>query len=120
MDRTPGRGGAGLDDRSRAPHGCPHRTSEALEALILAARREYGWGAKKLLRVLGRAIRTACGRRAAPSTLSSSGTGCCTRTGAEEVGPSGSRRLSTQRPNQVWPADFKGQFIRATASTATR
>ena len=33
-------GGAGLDDRNRAPHRCPHRTSDALEALIIAARRE--------------------------------------------------------------------------------
>ena len=45
-------GGANLADRSRAPQQCPHRTSEALEALIIAARLEYGWGAKKLLRVL--------------------------------------------------------------------
>ena len=37
-------GGAGLDDRSRAPQRCPHRTSEALEALIIAARREYRLG----------------------------------------------------------------------------
>ena len=36
-------GGAGLDDRSRAPQRCPHRTSDALEALIIAARLEYGW-----------------------------------------------------------------------------
>ena len=45
-------GRAGLIDRSRAPQRCPHRTSAALEELIIAARREYGWGAKKLLRVL--------------------------------------------------------------------
>src|SRR5512145_1846531 len=45
-------GDAGLTNRSRAPHQCPHRTGGDLEALILAARREYGWGAKKLLQVL--------------------------------------------------------------------
>jgi transposase len=45
-------GGAGLADRSRTPQRCPHRTSEAMEVLIIAARLEYGWGAKKLLRVL--------------------------------------------------------------------
>ena len=45
-------GRTGLDDRRRVRQHCPHRTSDALEALILAARREYGWGAKKLLRVL--------------------------------------------------------------------
>ena len=32
-------GGAALVDRSRAPQQCPHRTSAALEALIIAARR---------------------------------------------------------------------------------
>src|SRR5712692_7380904 len=41
-----------LTDRSRRPQRCPHRTSAAQEELIIAARLEYGWGAKKLLRVL--------------------------------------------------------------------
>src|SRR5207245_6969685 len=45
-------GRAGLADRSCAPHQCPHRTSDATEALIVEARTQYGWGAKKLLRIL--------------------------------------------------------------------
>ena len=45
-------GGAGFADRSHAPHQCPHRTSADVEALIVAARQEYGWGAKKLRQVL--------------------------------------------------------------------
>ena len=45
-------GDAGLTDRSRTPQQCPHRTSAAEEEAIIAARLEYGWGAKKLLRVL--------------------------------------------------------------------
>jgi transposase-like protein len=45
-------GRAGLADRSRAPHQCPHRTSDTTETLIIEAREEYGWGAKKLLRIL--------------------------------------------------------------------
>ena len=45
-------GGPALTDRSRAPQRCPHRTSDALEEFIIAARLEYGRGAKKLLRVL--------------------------------------------------------------------
>ena len=105
-------GGAGLADRSRAPQRCPHRTSDAQEALIIAARLEYGWGAKKLLRVLrtrhpSRAVAGAQYR----STRSSSGTGCCTSTGAGRSGRIPARLpIATQRPNQVWPADFKGQF----------
>ena len=45
-------GRAGVVDRSRAPHTCPHRTSDLTEALIVEARQEYGWGAKQLLRFL--------------------------------------------------------------------
>ena len=41
-----------LADRSRAPHACPHRTAAELEAQIVAVRREFGWGARKLLGVL--------------------------------------------------------------------
>jgi transposase len=47
-------GAAALTDRSHAPHHCPDRTAGALEARILALRREYGWGAKKLRVVLQR------------------------------------------------------------------
>src|SRR5262245_46728825 len=35
-------GTPGLTERSRAPHGCPHRTAATIEALILAARADYG------------------------------------------------------------------------------
>src|SRR3954464_15996198 len=45
-------GRAGLVDRSHAVHGCPHRTSEAVEQLILAERGRCGWGSKKILRRL--------------------------------------------------------------------
>ena len=54
IDRYRGAGEAGLAERSRAPHACPHRTSASIETLILAVRKQYGWGAKKLLQVLVR------------------------------------------------------------------
>ena len=41
-------GVAGLEARSSAPHTCPHETSPTIAAQIVAARRRYGWGAKKL------------------------------------------------------------------------
>jgi len=104
-------GDAGLADRSRAPHACPHRTSPALEALIVAARQEMGWGAKKLRQVL----RTRHPRRAWPAQ--STFNEILDRRALLQknrrrhpwshpgVGP-----LHTDGPNQVWPADFKGQF----------
>lgn len=42
-------GEAGLQDRSRAPHSCPHRMSEEVEAAILTLKEAYPrWGARKL------------------------------------------------------------------------
>jgi putative transposase len=51
-DRFVESGRAGLEDRSHAPHSCPHRTPEAIEELIVATRLKWGWGSKKILRRL--------------------------------------------------------------------
>lgn len=105
-------GGEGaLTDRSRAPHHSPHRTAADLEMLVLAARQQYGWGAKKLLQVL----RTRHPDRAWParSTLNA----LLERHGLlrkhrrqRRWAHPGAAALHTEAPNQVWPADFKGQF----------
>ena len=48
-DRYLKEGSAGLRDRSRRPHTCPHQTSAANEAVVLAQRRQApGCGAKRL------------------------------------------------------------------------
>jgi putative transposase len=104
-------GDAGLANRSRAPHACPHRTRGDLEALIVAARQEYGWGAKKLLQVL----RTRHPDRAWParSTLNAILERYAllhkNRRRRKWTHP-GATPIQTDAPNQVWPADFKGQF----------
>lgn len=41
-------GRAGLVDRPPIAASCPHKTAAAIEARIVAARRRYGWGPKKL------------------------------------------------------------------------
>jgi transposase InsO family protein len=103
--------GAGLVDQRRAPHQCPHRTSADLEALIVAARHEYGWGAKKLRHVL----RTRYpGRRwPARSTFNEildRHTLLHKNRRRRKWTHPGATPLQIERPNQVWPADFKGQF----------
>jgi len=46
-------GRAGLVDRDRKPHQCPHRTPTGIAELLIAAREQHpSWGARKLLRVL--------------------------------------------------------------------
>jgi len=104
-------GGAGLDDRNRAPHRCPHRTSDALEALIIAARRDYGWGAKKLLGVLRTRHpgRVWPARSTVNAVLERHMLLHKNRRRRKWDHP-GAAPIATQRPNQVWPADFKGQF----------
>jgi transposase InsO family protein len=105
-------GGAdALGDRSHAPHACPHRTEARLEALLLAARREYGWGAKKLVVVLRRRYPHEVwpARSTVNDLLARHHLLRRQRRRQRWVHP-GAPPLATQRPNQVWPADFKGQF----------
>ena len=46
-------GRAGLSDRSRAPHQCPHRITDHVAQLICLARRQHpSWGPEKLLQWL--------------------------------------------------------------------
>ena len=104
-------GRAGLADRSRAPHLCPHRTSDATEALIVEARQEYGWGPRSSCGSSAIGIRRGPGRHAVPSTTSSSATNCSERIRRRRTWTHpGATPVQTDHPNQVWPADFKGQF----------
>lgn len=51
-DRYRENGRDGLEDRSHAPHTCPHRVEVEIEALIVAERQRWGFGSKKILRRL--------------------------------------------------------------------
>ena len=43
-------GAAGLENRSRAPHRCEHRMSDAVREALLAVRHRHpSWGPRKLL-----------------------------------------------------------------------
>jgi len=104
-------GDAALRDRSRAPQTHPHRIDAEVAALVVAARRQYGWGARKLLRVL----QTQQPERAWP--VRSTVNALLAREGLLRRRPRhvswahpGAARLQTTRPNEVWPADFKGHF----------
>jgi putative transposase len=104
-------GRASLVDRSRAPHTCPHRTSDITEALIVEARQEYGWGAKKLIRILRNQHPTQPwpARSTVNDVLDRYKLLRKNRRRRTWTHP-GATPVQTDRPNQVWPADFKGQF----------
>ncbi len=111
VKRVEAEGEAGLADRSRAPRACPHQTPPRIEQQILEARAKYGWGAKKLLQVLrAREPRMDWPARSTVNAiLDRHGKLHKRRTRRRWTHP-GAAPLVTERPNQVWPVDFKGQF----------
>ena len=105
-------GRAGLRDRSRAPHHCPHRIEPAIAELILAARRKHpDWGPGKLLDWLAPrhpelewpAVSTA------GDLLKREGLIKRRRPRYRPEHP-GVVPPVTQAPNDLWTADFKGHF----------
>lgn len=100
-----------LADRRRTPRHCPHRTAASLETLIVAARRQYGWGAKKLRYVLvARHPELAWPARSTFNEILDRH-GLLQKQRRRSTWPHpGTVALQTERPNQVWPADFKGEF----------
>ena len=112
LERYDAEGTWGLVDRSRRPHHSPQATDPAvIERLVRLRRRHPHWGAKKLLVVAARQGPTAgwpC-----PSTVSAhlKARGLITprrRRRPPVVVPS-TRGVIT-RANEVWTADFKGEF----------
>lgn len=111
LRRVEAKGQAGLRDRSRAPHSCPHQTPADVERRILALRAKYGWGAKKLLQALEKRhpwIELPA-RSTVNAILERHGKLHKQRRRRRWKHP-GVAPLETDSPNQVWPVDFKGQF----------
>jgi putative transposase len=113
MKRYAAEGEAGLEERSRAPHHCPHAMSEAVSEAILKLRREHPrWGPRKL-----RAYLLARQPRENWPAASSIGAllsreGLAHRRQVRRRTPPQSEPLAhAQAPNQVWCADYKGWFF---------
>lgn len=101
-------GAEGLADQSRRPRSCPHATSDALVEAIIKARSVHPtWGPKKLLTIL------SFPDLPAPSTVA----GILKRYGLILPGKRRFRRIhpgcpktTPVLPNDIWTADYKGQF----------
>lgn len=112
INRYDSEGAAGLADRSRRPHHFAQSTeAEVVQLLLKARRRHPTWGAKKLLKLLSRDQP----RREWPARS----TVCDILTRHDLVqGPRHRRAIGhpgkpatiITAPNQLWAADFKGQF----------
>ena len=98
-------------DRSRARRAQSNRTPERIEQELLALRVRYGWGASKLLQIIERSHPTwdLPARSTVNQILDRHGKLRKNRRRRRWKHP-GALRLETAGPNQIWPADFKGQF----------
>lgn len=92
----------GLIERSRRPHHSPQRTASGVEARVVALRRRYGWGARKLQyllvgegillpaitihRIIDRHGLIDAKKRHRPAL----------------------QRFEREQPNALWQVDFKG------------
>jgi transposase InsO family protein len=96
-------GSAALADRSRRPHDSPGRTDAAVEAAVLAVRRENPvWGGRKIAASLRRQGLEA----PAPSTITQ-----ILRRHGEPMTAAGQKtwkRFEHAEPNAMWQMDFKG------------
>jgi putative transposase len=105
-------GPEGLRDRSRRPHRSPGRTDEEIEELLLEVRRAHPrWGPEKLLAVVGREHPER--ELPARSTVA----GILKRHGMVSSRPRRRRHrhpglplMEVTTPNELWTADFKGEF----------
>jgi putative transposase len=112
IDRYLRQGPAGLEDRSRKPRNSPNRIPEHIEAALLQARaRHPSWGAKKLLPHLAKRFPNE--QLPVESTvfeiLGRHGM-LARKRQRRRIGHPGAPSNTMLAPNDVWCADFKGQF----------
>jgi transposase InsO family protein len=112
IDRYLRLGPAGLEERTRRPRHSPNETApEIVQALLESRRRHPSWGGKKLLAIVH--------KRYPRWDLPSRSTVCdiMKRHGMvpkarhrRHIGHPGKPTSSILAPNDLWTADFKGQF----------
>jgi transposase InsO family protein len=105
LGRYAAKGRAGLEERSRRPLSSPDRTSDQIEAAVLAVRAEHpAWGGRKIAAVLRRRGLAA----PAPSTVTAILRRHGIELGAFGGGEAKFIRFEHPAPNDLWQMDFKG------------
>ncbi|HSF29825.1 MAG TPA: integrase core domain-containing protein [Candidatus Tectomicrobia bacterium] len=105
-------GPSGLEERARTPCSSPHQTPQHLvDAFIELRGRHPSWGAKKLLSILQKRHPSWAlpGRSTVCDILRRHGLVPKTRP-QRHIGHPGKPTTLIAAPNDVWSAEFKGQF----------
>ena len=102
----------GLEDHSRRPHTSPFATDLETTAAILELRRRHPfWGAKKLLQVLRRRHpQSAWPARSTVCDLLKRNGLVESRSRRRYPGHGGRPTTPMTAPNEIWCADYKGEF----------
>ena len=111
-DRFQEEGPKGLEDRPRRPVNSPGRTPLRLEALIIEMRKVHStWGPEKLLNVLSRRHPKLQlpARSTVAAILKRKGLIEKPRRRRKHRHP-GQPLVEVQEPNDLWTADYKGEF----------
>jgi putative transposase len=112
IDRYLQYGPQGLEERSRKPGSHPNETpAQVVQAIVEARQRHPSWGAKKLLRILTkRYARWSFPARSTVCDILSRHGRVPKRRNRRHIGHPGKPSSQILAPNDVWSADFKGQF----------
>ncbi len=114
FDRYKDCGLHGLTDRSRRPYRHANRVPEAVEQWIVRLKKEYPtWGAPKIRERL----RRHCPDLQCPAISTVHAVldrqGLVTRRGRARAHATGTLLSQTSEPNDLWCADYKGEFMLA-------
>ena len=106
------RGPAGLEEGSRKPQTSPRQTPDLVVTAILEARRHHpSWGAKKLLKILTQKHpRWHWPHRSTVCQILTRHGLVAKKRRRRVIGHPGKPTSQILAPNDVWSADFKGQF----------
>jgi transposase InsO family protein len=112
IDRYLKEGPGGLYDRSRRPESSPNSTPPELVHAILEARRRHpSWGAKKLLKILsGKHPRWPWPQRSTVCEILKRNGLVQKKRRRRAIGHPGKPTTIVTAPNDLWCADYKGQF----------
>ena len=110
VERYEQEGSAGLADRSRRPHSCPHETNSVfIEALVQARMKHPSWGPKKLLEIIAPHYKDLPAISTAADILRRKGLITPGKRRLRRYHP-GCPKTIAQEPNDIWTADYKGHF----------
>jgi putative transposase len=105
------RGLAGLEELSRRPKGCPWQTEGAIVQELVKLRKAHpSWGPKKLLDVMGAREEGRDLPSIATAARVLSREGLVKRRRRYRRAHPGCPKTQPSGPNDIWPADYKGQF----------